>query len=120
MLRITLGILLLAGVSGCFGNQPGYSCDDEPLGMTACDYDAEEVLQCAQASEGQAWMVLQACPTGTYCNSKSITCVTADGDPAPSGGGACCKHCGSDSKPCGDTCISRSKTCHTPGGCACQ
>ncbi|MDB5870666.1 MAG: hypothetical protein JWQ07_108 [Ramlibacter sp.] len=30
----------------------------------------------------------------------------------------CCKHC-TTGKPCGDTCISNSYTCHTPGGCAC-
>jgi hypothetical protein len=39
--------------------------------------------------------------------------------PTTSGGGSCCKHCGSTSKPCGDTCISNSYTCHTPPGCAC-
>ncbi len=32
---------------------------------------------------------------------------------------SCCKHCGSSSQPCGDTCISNSSTCHTSGGCAC-
>jgi hypothetical protein len=30
----------------------------------------------------------------------------------------CCKHC-VKGKPCGDTCIARSKTCHKPAGCAC-
>ena len=30
----------------------------------------------------------------------------------------CCKHCG-NSQPCGDSCISWSKTCHKIGGCAC-
>lgn len=33
-------------------------------------------------------------------------------------GGYCCKTC-SNSKPCGDSCISRSKTCHKGRGCAC-
>lgn len=32
---------------------------------------------------------------------------------------ACCKHCGSNSKPCGDSCISKKYTCHKPPGCAC-
>lgn len=32
---------------------------------------------------------------------------------------ACCKHCGRNSQPCGDTCISLKYTCHKPGGCAC-
>jgi hypothetical protein len=35
------------------------------------------------------------------------------------GGGGCCKVC-TTGKPCGDTCIAASKTCHTPGGCACS
>lgn len=31
----------------------------------------------------------------------------------------CCKHC-TTGKACGDTCISRSKTCHVGPGCACD
>ncbi len=31
----------------------------------------------------------------------------------------CCKHC-VKGKACGDTCISRSKTCHVGPGCACD
>lgn len=31
---------------------------------------------------------------------------------------SCCKYC-SKGKPCGNSCISRSKTCHKSGGCAC-
>ncbi|MCX6786854.1 MAG: SH3 domain-containing protein [Candidatus Kaiserbacteria bacterium] len=38
---------------------------------------------------------------------------------APLPARTCCKHCGSTSKPCGDTCISLSKTCHVGVGCAC-
>jgi hypothetical protein len=30
----------------------------------------------------------------------------------------CCKHC-SKGKPCGNSCIAKSKTCHQPPGCAC-
>ncbi len=37
----------------------------------------------------------------------------------PSAG--CCKHCNpAKSKPCGDSCISLSKTCHVGQGCACS
>lgn len=32
----------------------------------------------------------------------------------------CCKICGSNSKACGDSCISLSKTCHKGAGCACN
>lgn len=38
------------------------------------------------------------------------TVVTAD---------ACCKRC-SKGKACGDSCISRSKSCHKGQGCACD
>lgn len=31
----------------------------------------------------------------------------------------CCMHCGANSKPCGDACISKSKTCNKRSGCAC-
>ena len=31
----------------------------------------------------------------------------------------CCKHC-KKGKACGESCISRNKTCHTPPGCACD
>lgn len=30
---------------------------------------------------------------------------------------SCCKHCGSTSTPCGDSCISNSYTCNQPNGC---
>ncbi|KKO07645.1 hypothetical protein LCGC14_0056010 [marine sediment metagenome] len=33
--------------------------------------------------------------------------------------GGCCKTC-SKGKACGDSCISRSYTCHRPRGCACD
>ena len=33
-------------------------------------------------------------------------------------GDGCCKHC-NNSQPCGNSCISFSKTCHQPPGCAC-
>lgn len=31
----------------------------------------------------------------------------------------CCKHC-TTGQACGDSCISRSYTCHKPPGCACD
>jgi hypothetical protein len=33
--------------------------------------------------------------------------------------GPCCKTCRTG-KPCGDTCISKSETCHVGAGCACS
>lgn len=46
-----------------------------------------------------------------------VTCGGEDDGRGPST--ACCKHCGSDSQPCGDTCIALDKTCRTSDGCAC-
>jgi hypothetical protein len=40
---------------------------------------------------------------------------TSDGS-----GSACCKVCGANSKPCGDSCISNSYSCNKPPGCACD
>jgi len=39
-------------------------------------------------------------------------------NPAPAAR-SCCKVCGSNSKPCGDSCISLNKTCRIGAGCAC-
>lgn len=42
--------------------------------------------------------------------------VKASAEPRPAG--ECCKVCKAG-QPCGDSCISRSKLCHKPPGCAC-
>lgn len=57
----------------------------------------------------------------TACTtSGGGTSATAGPPPdPPTGGTVCCKHCGSGSKPCGDSCIAKSKQCHKTGGCAC-
>lgn len=41
-----------------------------------------------------------------------------DEDTAPNGE-SCCMHCDAG-QPCGDSCISRSNTCHQEPGCACE
>jgi hypothetical protein len=45
--------------------------------------------------------------------------VTACRGDATSPGSLCCKIC-TTGKACGDTCISKSDTCHISGGCACN
>ena len=40
-------------------------------------------------------------------------------NPAPPASSGCCKHCGPNSQPCGDSCISLRYTCHKGSGCAC-
>lgn len=42
----------------------------------------------------------------------------SDSSTGPSGG-KCCRVC-KEGKPCGDTCIARTSTCRTSGGCACS
>jgi hypothetical protein len=52
------------------------------------------------------FLLLLGVPAGTSC---------AD---SPTGGG-CCKVC-KTGKACGDSCISKSDTCHVGAGCACN
>jgi len=67
-------------------------------------------------------------PTATRKASTTQTPrVTSTSIPSPtltpkstSGSVACCKHCGPNKQPCGDSCISKNKTCHKPPGCACR
>jgi len=58
-------------------------------------------------------------PTLRPLSTATQVIVIAPTAPPAGGGGACCKHCGTTSKPCGDTCISLKFTCNTPPGCAC-
>jgi hypothetical protein len=55
-------------------------------------------------------------PTYTFTPFLTITPVSIYPTSLPPS--YCCKHC-STGKPCGDSCISRSYTCHKPPGCAC-
>ena len=50
-------------------------------------------------------------------NARLLAAQRARYRPAPRSSG-CCKQC-SKGKPCGNSCISRSYTCHKPPGCAC-
>lgn len=45
--------------------------------------------------------------------------TTTESSTVASSGFHCCKYC-SKGKACGDSCISRSLTCHHPSGCACD
>lgn len=67
-----------------------------------------------------------ACPTavgnlqtGEYHATGQLECYSTERAAEAAGFKKhCCKHCGKG-KPCGNTCISRNKTCHTAPGCAC-
>jgi hypothetical protein len=66
-------------------------------------------------------------PTATRRDTTTqAPTVTSTSIPSPtripqstSGSIACCHHCGPNKQPCGDSCISKNKTCHKPPGCAC-
>lgn len=61
---------------------------------------------------------------GTYVATLVVNDGTVNSQPASASISAtsvsslCCRHC-TTGKPCGDSCISLSFTCHTLGGCAC-
>jgi hypothetical protein len=57
-------------------------------------------------------------PTQTPVPPTATPAIVTQPTAAPPPARACCKHCGSNSQPCGDTCISLSKTCHVGVGCA--
>lgn len=49
--------------------------------------------------------------------TASMPVISACGD--GTGPNSCCKIC-KEGKPCGDSCINKSDTCHQGAGCACQ
>ncbi len=68
-----------------------------------------------------AIQALPPSPTLTATPTRASRLAPIPTLPAPSSGSTgCCKHCGSNSKACGNGCISLSKTCHQPPGCACD
>ncbi len=58
-------------------------------------------------------------PTATRRPPTATPAPVLFGNPAPPVSPGCCKVC-RNSKACGNSCISWSKTCHQPPGCACQ
>jgi len=61
-------------------------------------------------------------PQGAAATSVSTQLNRATPVPTPRSSTAdtgCCKHCGPNSKPCGNSCISLKYTCHKGAGCAC-
>lgn len=51
--------------------------------------------------------------------TSSVPFTACSEGPTEPGGTSCCKIC-KTGKACGDTCIARSQTCRTSGGCACN
>lgn len=116
-------VAVLVSTAGCTDpHASGEPCAG-PLDTLACTGQPESVVTCAQATDGgMEWHTQALCQPESYCNPSSPACVsygTSSSSGGGSSGGVCCKHCGSSSKPCGDSCISTSSTCHSPPGCAC-
>jgi hypothetical protein len=69
-----------------------------------------------------AWLVvLVSLAVGCRDASAPPTAETTVAQPRPASlqtRRRCCKVC-KKGKPCGDTCIAKSKECHEPPGCAC-
>ena len=55
----------------------------------------------------------------TFFASLSLGACFGDDIEPDTDGVYCCKECGPNSKPCGDSCIALDKECHKSGGCAC-
>lgn len=81
-----------------------------------------EALECEAARNGVGMWGACGIPIPARCNAAQPTRqpTTGANTPAPTPPGVCCKTCGPNSKACGDSCISRSYTCHQPPGCACD
>lgn len=58
-------------------------------------------------------------PTATRRPPTATSPPILFSNPAPPASSGCCKHCGPNSQPCGDSCISLRYTCHKGSGCAC-
>jgi hypothetical protein len=97
---IALGLLL----GGCAALQRR---EDAQTFMANCTEGAWTDPLCSEIGTRQKWQ-------GTY-RPASVPAAAPEETPAR---GSCCKVCKS-SQACGNSCISWSKTCHQPPGCAC-
>lgn len=120
------------------------ACDGVAVVDFACVRDGDyQFYSCEEGTPSPTWT---ACAEGDVCmghrDNATALCVdpddilfgsgpgmepgsdwwldeTARREAEDQGGGSCCKVC-SSSKACGDSCISRSKTCEVGRGCACN
>jgi hypothetical protein len=134
-------ILDCKGGDGCdaFPCSPAQWTDLGEVSVTSSFFvPPNATLGCTQSTAPQC---AGTCSAGARCAPVEIGCVCiSQPDPTPTpvatpqrtstpvpqptftfspgGGDPCCRHC-TTGIPCGDSCISASKTCHTVGGCAC-
>ncbi|MET0404883.1 MAG: hypothetical protein ABW123_20880 [Cystobacter sp.] len=112
------------------------------LSATVTDRNAEDIIQvewtapAGSFSNAEGGRVTWTAPASASTFSLGCTAIDSQGlsssasipltvsatstSSSNAGSGkTCCKHCGSGSKPCGDSCIKSSYTCSKPSGCAC-
>lgn len=73
----------------------------------------------AKTSQRGLWSHPNPVPPWEYRRHKRSGTTGEKQPPSRTGKSACCKICRSG-KACGDSCISRERTCGTPSGCACD
>jgi len=85
------------------------------------------LLMVALSVLAMTWSAAAAEPSSSTEQTESISGPTQQmtlgpldfGQSVPATPAACCKVC-TTGKACGNSCISRTKTCHKPPGCACD
>lgn len=86
------------------------------VAITASASDFEISVDRYQSEESSS---LEQLLSGSSGRETSILLIEQRTDGAKSPTAKCCKIC-KKGKACGDSCISRSKTCHKGPGCACD
>jgi hypothetical protein len=92
-----------------------WSFVSRPLGNSAVLYSTTSSAPYFVANTKGNYTVSLTVSDGELSSSDTVTITATSVIPPPQ---ICCKHC-TTGKPCGDTCISKSYTCHVSGGCAC-
>lgn len=119
-------IVLLNGAASSDANGDAltyaWSLTGKPAGSTATLSGATNVAPSFKADLAGTYMVSLVVNDGRLSSAASTVSVVAapltpvvSNTPTSSG---CCRTC-STGKACGDSCISRTLTCHKSGGCAC-
>lgn len=120
-------ILSVDGFAKQFSIYPDGATTDAQITMN--DDGVQEVVSCAQTVSAfspvpfsNPTIAFTKLPTSTSTSLVAITPTTfvVTQPTQPPSGGYCCRICGANSQPCGDTCISLKYTCSKPPGCACK
>jgi|CXWL01.1.fsa_nt_gi endonuclease YncB( thermonuclease family) len=88
---------------------------------TACTMEAKQCPDGSYVSRTGANCAFAACPGSSPTRVITPVSPPQSSSPslqAPAGGKTCCRHC-TKGIPCGNSCISASRTCRQPPGCAC-